>query len=503
MSKSRIRRNVFLPVVVGLVLLTAIIATSLYWHQSQRLDERISIRLAIVSQALKNQLDSDVGTLTALMESVKQDTSLQQAFLSGNRDRLLKVVSPLLQELREKHGVTNVYFVDTNRVCFLRGYEPTKYGDVIDRFTMVDAATTDRPTHGIELGPMGLLCLRVVHPWKVGDRLIGYIELGENINQVLPRIKTVADVQLIATIEKWHLNRAEWEAGMKELGQEASWNRFADFVVVNSTLPDTSPSIDAILTLPPSAPDGRIYAASLERTLYRGGRLPLTDANGVDVGSLVALVDVTRDAQVLVESFLTIVAATVVFFMVLAFLFWAYLGREERSLAAAVAQIQEAKDQAEQTAVRLSTLSEAVEQSPAGILIADSLGCIEYANSGVSRMTGYTVGDLVGKHIHILQSDKYSSKFFARIQGILLGGETWRGTVGFQKRSGEVFWGNTTFAPVLDKKGVASHVVAVITETTDSKPAAVADMAEAARLPEALRMPVAGTETGGPAGVVS
>jgi PAS domain S-box-containing protein len=468
-GRSQLRRNVFLPVALGLVLLTAIVTATVYWHQSHDLDEAISERLAIAARALDDQLEDDAAVLAALSHVVERDPSLQNAFLSGDRDALLKTALPIFQELRSEHRVTHFYFTDPRRVCFLRVHDPTRHGDVVTRFTTAEAATTGKPCHGLELGSLGTFSLRVVHPWKVGNRLLGYLELGEEIDRVLPRVENLVGVQLLVTIDKDYLDRAKWETGMRMLGRTASWNQFDRVVLVDSTMPCTSPSIDAILNSPRSNRDGRSYNAALDQTLYRVSVLPLADASGIDVGSLTVLVDVTKDTSALRKDLATIVAVTLAFFALISWLFWAYLGRQERSLAAATEELRLARGDAEHAADKLRRLSQAVEQSPAGILIADVQGSIEFSNSGFLRLTGFSADELVGNDIRTLQSDVYSPQLFARVQAIVLRGETWRGEIRIRKRSEESLWVNATFSPVLDKSHVVSHVVAMMIDATESR----------------------------------
>jgi PAS domain S-box-containing protein len=471
MMKSKIRRSVFVPVAVGLLLLTAIITASLHWYQSQHLEETVSNHLAMVTKVFENQMQSDADVLTGLIEFLKNEPSLQKAYTSGDRNELLKVALPIFREIKAKHRVTHFYFCDVNRVCFLRVHDATRHGDVIDRYTALAAAKTGNPSRGIELGALGSSTLRVVHPWKVGNRLIGYIELGEEIAHLLPRIKTMTGVQLIVTVNKDFLDKSKWEDGLKMLKRQSSWTRYDNFVVVDSTLPLTSSSIDAMLCIPHSVHDRRIFGAKLDNTLYRGGLLPLIDAGGRDVGELVALVDVSRDANALKKTLLTVVVATVILFALISWLFWTYLGRLERSLAAVTEDLRLAGYIAEETAVRLGKLSRAVEQSPAGIVIMNWRGAIEYANPGFSEMTGYRPDDFSGMDSRDLEFNVHPPEFHENIRDTVMRGDTWRGEICVRKKDGKTLWCSTTISPIIDKKNTVANCVAVMIDITSQKQA--------------------------------
>lgn len=462
MVTQRFRWQVFVPVLVGLLLLMAIVVVCFYQHQSRHLDATVSQRLAMIEKSLHSELDADAAVLAALIGFVEKNPTLQRLYLAGDRDGLLKATSPLLHEFREKQRVTHFYFTDPKRVCFLRVHEPKRHGDLITRFTTAEAARTGQSCHGIELGPLGTFTLRCVYPWKVGGRLIGYIELGEEVDQLLPRLRMLTATQLIVTVDKTRLKKADWETGMEMLGRDSCWDRFRNFVVVDSTLPHTSPSIDAMLCTPCAEHEGRVFAASLDGTLYRGGLLTLVDASGSDMGDLAALIDVTQDTRSFDKALMVAIAATLAVFCFVSWFYWVYLGGQQRILNTNIGELVLAKFKAERTGVRSGILSQAIGDLPTGILITDAAGIISHSDAGISNMSGYTIGDLVGKHIHVLQSDVYSPKFFEPIQDRVIHGKIWHGNICFRKRNGSVLWANTMFAPVCDEHGHMSHVVAVI-----------------------------------------
>ena len=49
---------------------------------------------------------------------------------------------------------------------------------------MKEAISKDGIASGIELGPLGTMTLRVVIPWRVDGVLIGYIELGKDLDEI-------------------------------------------------------------------------------------------------------------------------------------------------------------------------------------------------------------------------------------------------------------------------------------------------------------------------------
>ena len=136
-----------------------------------------------------------------------------------------------------------------------------------------------------------------------------------------------------------------------------------------------------------------------------------------------------------------------------------------RLFATAEHEIMERK-QAEE---KLRQLSQAVEQSPASIIITDTTGRIEYINPRFSEVTGYSWEDAIGKKPSILKTDKTPPEMHRQLwQAITTGGE-WRGQFINKKKNGEEYFESTSISPILDDAGMVTHYLAVKEDTTPQK----------------------------------
>ena len=115
---------------------------------------------------LDNELANRTAKMQAVLELIAYDRELQDAFLSKDRDKLLAIAAPIFDSLGAQHSITHFYFSDVDRVNFLRVHQPDRHGDQIKRFTMMEASRSAQTSAGLELGPMGTLTLRSVHPWR-------------------------------------------------------------------------------------------------------------------------------------------------------------------------------------------------------------------------------------------------------------------------------------------------------------------------------------------------
>jgi len=118
---------------------------------------------------------------------------------------------------------------------------------------------------------------------------------------------------------------------------------------------------------------------------------------------------------------------------------------------------------------KLLTLSKAVENSPASVVITDPDGMIEYVNPKFTRVTGYTAQEAIGQNPRILKSGALSPKFYERMWETILSGEIWQGEFHNKRKSGEDYFEAATISPIRDENGNITHFVAVKEDITERK----------------------------------
>jgi PAS domain S-box-containing protein len=112
-------------------------------------------------------------------------------------------------------------------------------------------------------------------------------------------------------------------------------------------------------------------------------------------------------------------------------------------------------------------LRQALEQSPATVVVAGLDGTIEYVNSTFEALTGYTTAEAVGLNTRALKSGLHGQAFYQELWETILDGRIWRGKFNNRKKNGELFWEKATIAPVFDEKGQITCFVAVKEDVTE------------------------------------
>lgn len=241
----------------------------------------------------------DAQVLQTIMHSLAHDTILRTALARRDRAALLQHAEPHFAELQRDFNITHFYFTTPDRVNLLRVHAPLRYGDVIDRITTLQAEASGTIAYGVELGFLGTFTLRLVSPWfdEQSHKLIGYVELGMEIDQVLNKLEEFFGLQVITMVYKTSLQRDQWEAGMRALGRTPRWDRFPDIVASERSTDRIPPLIAEHLV------GDKLMTRNTSMELTEGGftyqmiHLPLHDAGGRNVAQMILLADVTRDVN--------------------------------------------------------------------------------------------------------------------------------------------------------------------------------------------------------------
>lgn len=119
--------------------------------------------------------------------------------------------------------------------------------------------------------------------------------------------------------------------------------------------------------------------------------------------------------------------------------------------------------------IKVRQLSQAVEQSPASVVLTNSHGLIEYVNPKFERITGYSLDEVKGLNPRILKSGETSSKDYSSLWEEIREGKTWRGIFHNRKKNGALFWESASISGIRNPEGEITHFLAVKEDITEQK----------------------------------
>lgn len=116
---------------------------------------------------------------------------------------------------------------------------------------------------------------------------------------------------------------------------------------------------------------------------------------------------------------------------------------------------------------KLRQLSLAIEQSKSAILITDTKGNIEYINPYYTQLTGFREDEVLGKNMNVFPRLPTTQRVLMECREEVLNGNDWHGEVESLTRTGESYWAIQSVSPIVDKKGVITHIVWTAEDNTD------------------------------------
>ncbi|HEU0186740.1 MAG TPA: EAL domain-containing protein [Gallionellaceae bacterium] len=383
---SRRRWAILLPLALSIVVLVAAFTYGILRQEASYTEEYVGGTFQVAQRMYVSAVKSDTEKLSAALELITRDDGLRRAMLAHDRAALLQRSLPVFTRLRDEFGITHFYFHRPDLVNFLRVHQPERHSDLIDRYTATRARASGRSVSGLELGPLGTFTLRVVFPWYEGKQLIGYVELGEEIEHLLAQISAVTGNELCVAIDKQYLSRESWLAGMKMLRRQGEWERL-DRAVITFQSNTQSEVPTARLLGDAYHPAASLSEISVGEHIYKAHAFPLLDVSGRRVGQMLLSRDVTaqlqgnqRAARWIVLLALLIGSSQIWFFVALS-------QRMERKLARSQSQLLGSEDK----------FRDLVESSSDWIWEVDADVRYVYSSPKIKSLLGYEAYEVLGR----------------------------------------------------------------------------------------------------------
>lgn len=129
------------------------------------------------------------------------------------------------------------------------------------------------------------------------------------------------------------------------------------------------------------------------------------------------------------------------------------------------------KDELTGEVEKLRTFFLVVDQSPASTIILDKELIIKYVNPACLEITGYSLGELIGKHIDVLRSDVQPPEYYKSIWPTVRSGNVWRGDVCSRRKNGENVWELISISPLTLPTGEITSFLSVRVDDTERREA--------------------------------
>ncbi|HOM01373.1 MAG TPA: PAS domain S-box protein [Acetivibrio sp.] len=118
---------------------------------------------------------------------------------------------------------------------------------------------------------------------------------------------------------------------------------------------------------------------------------------------------------------------------------------------------------------KLHKLSQAVEQSPSIIVIADIHGNIEYVNPRFTEVTGYSINEVIGESLFFMEIREDSIEKYDEMIESIFSGKEWRGEIRHKSKNDVIFWEYACYSPIINSEGVITNYLKVSEDITERK----------------------------------
>jgi len=449
-----------------LTILLLVLVGGVGWVLNKMQQTRLNERCIMVEQEalgdLEQLLKEQTKALATMQESLILGERRLEALRGADRERLLADYRPVLDRLKACYGVTHLSFFNTNRVCVLRVHAPEKHGDRVDGFTAKEAERTGETASGVELGALGTFALRVICPVRDSSGLIGYLELGKEIEDIIGNIGRAEKTINFLLLRKTALVRSRWEEGMELLGREAYWDSLPEHVISYSSVP--FPKNDyRLLRAALQARNKPTEALQVDNKIWRAMVRPFNDASGQPVAELLVLDDITALKEAQSHQLAVSLAGVGVLLAALLGVVFVLLRRTDISFRSQQAELLESE----------TRFSQLAEQSRTITWEIDTHGLYTFVSPVVENVLGYRPEELVGKkHFFDLHPAELRDPFKREALKVIESKQPFQNVENsVLTQKGEALWFNTNGLPIFDDRGTLTGYQGSDTDITQRKEA--------------------------------
>lgn len=273
--KSVNSRVVFLLVAVYVigVLVFGVVSVG---NEKARIDMTMKEDSELYYKTVLSLIENDRESLEKTLSVIVRNEEFLNLLEHNDRAGLLEKSKPLFDEIKTRHRITHLYFIDASGTVVLRAHKPESFGDALDRITFRNARQTGQPASGIEMGK-NFFSLRAIRPVSHNGKFIGYIEIGEEIDHLFPAFQSMT---------KSHAAILLNDDFVKKSKAEIAGDKFQGLTVLNATDKKLVAIAAKAVNMKTGLAKFDFSAVSSKSGYYLVGVGPFKDVSGETVGVL-------------------------------------------------------------------------------------------------------------------------------------------------------------------------------------------------------------------------
>ncbi|MCG9880925.1 MAG: PAS domain S-box protein [Bacteroidia bacterium] len=103
------------------------------------------------------------------------------------------------------------------------------------------------------------------------------------------------------------------------------------------------------------------------------------------------------------------------------------------------------------------------------VSLTDAQGNILMANENFCKVSGFPLGELIGKNHNVINSGFHSHEFFREMWQTIKLGQVWKGEICNRKKNGDIYWVDSSIIPFLNETGQPYQYLSIRFEISKRK----------------------------------
>lgn len=228
---KNIRRKIFLPVCLVLIILQFIFITCLHrWEKNEALSD-FADKVEKAKYLLDYLQEDTAKQLSLINKLIDNDTKMKELWAHGDRAKLLEYCTPQYGELLKDYGIPHFSLINADSKVFFKLHDPESFNETKTGISLSNAKLSNKFAYGIEPGKDQTFVFKCIFPVKISQDKTGFIELCSNISPMLHKLTKNFDINFISLINKKYINTADFDK--KHPSEKSEF--LADYVILEQS----------------------------------------------------------------------------------------------------------------------------------------------------------------------------------------------------------------------------------------------------------------------------
>jgi len=326
MKKNELSLKVILPFIASIVLIVSMALISIYTLETKHINELSIEGFEDVSKTFEQIINKNVKLLEGFNRLIQKDENLINLYMDKNREWLFLYLYQTYLNFNTNYNITHFYIHDLNKTNFVRVHNKDFHSDTINRYTLNKVIEKSTTISGVEFSMNHNYTLRVVSPlFNEGD-IVGYIELGEEIDKITNDLSGILNNNIIFTIDKNLMDTKSYKKWEKENSNSKKYTELDDYYIPNSIMSKIVAE-DELLKILNSKENIRNIRVTNNGLIYDINSESFYDVTGKEVGKFYVLVDVTNEIKELNYIIIEILIILLILIILIVYFYYKYINK--------------------------------------------------------------------------------------------------------------------------------------------------------------------------------